>query len=130
MGLLQTMGVGLATGVPNEGVVCSRHGLNDVSGVEIIKQKQWDVNPKGVLGCLYLLGKVKSLQRDEWPWRGICAVPSPFLLKRRLRVGAKAMTRLLRYPGDKIPCNFFSSQCQRRQPLVACTETTQYHAYH
>ena len=73
---------------------------------EKIKQKQWEVNPKGVLGCFYLLGKVKSLQRDEWLSRGICAVRSPFLLKQQLRVGARAMARFLRYLGDEIPCNF------------------------
>ena len=70
------------------------------------KHVHWDVNPKGQLGSLCLLGKVKSLQREEWLWRGIYAIPKPFLLKRRLRVGARAMTRFLRYLGDEIPCTF------------------------
>ena len=45
---------------------------------------------------LYLLSKAKSLVTRKWVWRGISASPSPVLDKLQLRLGARAMTTLLR----------------------------------
>jgi hypothetical protein len=70
-----------------------------------IGNQRWYVNPQGRLGCLYLLGKSKSLVKHEWLWRGISADPAPFLTKRQLRATARSMTRFLRYLSHEIPCN-------------------------
>ena len=53
-----------------------------------------------------MLGKAKSSKPAHKLWRGTFAIPAPFLLKRQLRVGAKGMTRFLRYLKDEVPCNF------------------------
>ena len=80
------------------------HMFIDTLKKEIHKQG-WEINTKGKLGSLYLIGKAKSLKKKQWLWRGINAIPVPFLTKRQLRVGARSMTRFLRYLGDGIPCN-------------------------
>ena len=73
-----------------------------------ITKAGWECNLKGRLCSVYLIGKSKSLKKGEWLWRSICAIPAPFFTKKQLRVGARSMTRFLRYMSEekKIPCIF------------------------
>ena len=56
--------------------------------------------------CVYLLGKAKSLQKTDWLWRGICAIPHPLVNKQLLRIATQAMREFLQYITDEVVGNF------------------------
>ena len=73
-----------------------------------IMRRGWEMNEAGQLAILYLIGKAKSLTKGTWLWRGITALPHPFLPKRNLKVAARAKTTFLRCLSDELPCPFLA----------------------
>ena len=75
-----------------------------ISGV--VEKMSLQRNRLGRLCVLYLLSKAKSFVTGKRVWRGLFASPSPVLDKQQLRLGARAMTTLLRLLQTEIPYNF------------------------
>ena len=69
-------------------------------GQTVIQQKDWS-HAKSRLCALYLIEKV------EWAGQGNSALPDPFLRKKKLLLGARPVTWLVRYLCDEIPCSFW-----------------------
>ena len=69
----------------------------------------WPRNKKAKLCHIYIIAKAKSLWSGKgWLWRPIAASasPQPIVLKSKVRVAARAFTRLLQYLVHKIPMSF------------------------
>ena len=71
-----------------------------------IARRGWEPNATGQLLLLYLLGKFKSLAKQQWLWRGITSLPQPFLPKKSLRIASRANSMFLRLRCDEVPCSF------------------------
>ena len=88
--------------------------ITETTAVDTIKQviahRGWEHTKAGKLAILYLIGKGKSIQKGEWLWRGITALPQPLVLKRRLCIAARANTVFLRLLSDEIPCAFLATE--------------------
>ena len=74
--------------------------MTESAAIATIKQaitdRGWEHNKARKLAMLYLIGKGESLQKGQWLWRGITALPQPLLLKHQLRIAARANTTFLR----------------------------------
>ena len=46
-----------------------------------LMRRGWEASSVGQLAVLYLIGKAKSIFKGSWLWRGITALPQPFLPK-------------------------------------------------
>ena len=71
-----------------------------------IARRGWEPNATGRLPLLYLLGKLKSLAKQQWLWRGITSLPQPFLPKKSLRIASRANSTFLRLLYDEVLCSF------------------------
>ena len=87
--------------------------ITENTAVATIKQaiahRGWEHNKAGKLAILYLIGKGKSIQKGQWLWRGITALPQPLAPRPRLRIAARANTTFLRLLIAEIPCAFFGN---------------------
>ena len=64
-------------------------------------------NAKAKITRLHLIGKAKSMWAGKgWHWRPIAASPNPAITKSKLKVCARAFTRMLRYVVAEIPGSF------------------------
>ena len=101
MGVLQTMGLVPTARFPHEGGYAQvpqavSSYMNQASS--IAKDLGCPVNPKAKITLMYLIGKAKSLWAGKgWLWRMIAAAPEPVLAKSKLKICARAFTRLLQY---------------------------------
>ena len=62
-------------------------------------------NKRGKRCVLYVLAEAKSQLTQKWVFRGISASPAP-ILRRQLRLGARAFTCMLRMLQAEITHNF------------------------
>ena len=51
---------------------------------QAISDRGWEHNKPGKLAMMYLIGKGKSLKKQQWLWRSITALPQPLVPKRQL----------------------------------------------
>ena len=100
------VGVWVCGCLRKEGYIKCTDGPETVTATvrKAIQANGWEDNPDGCLATLYLIGKAKSLLKAQWLWRPIAALPQP-LLKRDLKVAARATTALLRLLAEGIPGN-------------------------
>ena len=76
----------------------------------------WESSAPGPLAILYLIGKAKSIAKGSWLWRGITALPQPFLPKKPLKIASRANATFLRLLGSEIPYNFLSQSINELAP--------------
>ena len=72
----------------------------------IIDSNNWESDPVGRIASLYLIGKAKSLVKQQQLWRPIAALPKPLLPKRDLTIAARATTTFLKLLAEEVPGNF------------------------